>query len=226
MKNIVTLENNDLVVTIKDIAKYSGNDIKSVKRLLTDNEEKFDELGLKVKESKAILNQLDKLKLNQEQSMFLFILMRNSPQIVEFKFNLVKQFMMLKDMVCETKQAQLDTLSSEKNQALKQLSISQRETKDAKRKNHAYPRNGGFETVTRIIEDYGVNITPHDLNQLLVKVGVLRVEVVEVNHYKSLQMSGIIPLVHTDTVIKILDGEKIQRGVGYSDNHPAFKELR
>ena len=110
MKNIVKVENSELVVTISDISKFSGNNEKSVKRLLVDNEDKFELLGLKVKSSKAILNRLSELKLNEEQTTFLFVLMRNTPQVLDFKFNLVRQFMALKDMVCETNKIQLEDL--------------------------------------------------------------------------------------------------------------------
>ncbi len=113
-------------------------------------------------------------------------------------------------------------LEIENRQKSEQLKESQQLLSEAKRKIHAYPRNNGFEPVTRIIKDNSVNITPYDLNQLLVKVGLLSVEVIEINHYKGLVMSGNIPLVHTDTVLKLLDEKGYKRGLGFLDTHPTF----
>lgn len=121
----------------------------------------------------------------------------------------------------ETKQLQL-----ENKQIQKQLEISQKETIEAKRKIYAYPRNNGFETVTRIIEDYAINITAHDLNEILAKHGLLQVEIIEIKKYKSLNMQGVIPLVRAKTVINILDKEGIERGLGYIDTHPSLPEFK
>ena len=48
MKNIVHIENNDLVVSIQDVADYSKTKYESVKRLLQNNSEEFKELGLRL----------------------------------------------------------------------------------------------------------------------------------------------------------------------------------
>jgi len=114
--------------------------------------------------------------------------------------------------LCDAKFVQLE----------EQLKISQKQTKEAKRKNHAFPRGNGFETVTRIIEDHNANITPHDFNTELVKRGILEAFELPKTYYKAPKMSGVIPLVHVDTAISILDDMKILRGVAYMDTHKQF----
>ena len=203
MKNIVTIENNDLIVTLEDVATFSGNTEKSIKRLLVDNEDKFEELGLKVKSSKAILNRLSELKLNEEQTTFLMILMRNSPQVVEFKFNLVKQFMLLKDMVCESSK--------------KQLIESRQQTLEAKRNNYGKERGHGFESAFRIISNCEADISTTDFNNLLYDEGIIDSETVTITNFiangtTSLEDKGTV-LVHTDTAEAILDKYEIPRKI-------------
>ena len=103
-----------------------------------------------------------------------------------------------------------------------QLKISQKQTKEAKRKNHAYPRGNGFETKTRIIEDHSINITHNDFNEIMEEVGLLESEIVEVKHYTSNKMSGVVPLLHTDTVLSVLDARGYKRGISYMDTHQQF----
>ena len=217
MKEIVIIENNELVVSVEDIVKFSGNAYKSVRRLILNNEDKFELLGLKVKQHKEILNRLYKMKLNEEQTTFLFILMRNTPQILEFKFNLVRQFMQLKDMVCETNKIQLE---SKNNQLLE----TRLRLKEAKRKMYAHPRNGNSETVTRIISDYGIEISAADLNMILVGKKLLTATAKKGFDFSNENMSGNTPLLHIETVLNIVDEVGITRRLGQLDLTPSLFE--
>ena len=116
---------------------------------------------------------------------------------VEFE---VRADEIIMDILSGNKHLHISEVSSLKEQ----LQISQKQTKEAKRKTHAYPRNNGFETVTRIIEDHEANITPHDFNEELVKRGIVESFEVPKTYYKAPMMSGVVPLVHVDTAINIL----------------------
>jgi len=117
MKNIVTIENSNLIVTLNDVVFYSGNKYESIRRLMIDNRNEFEELGVEFKTKRNINVDFKSMKLNEEQTTFLMILMRNNPIVVKFKFNLVKQFMALKDMVCETNRLKLDLVRKDLKQA-------------------------------------------------------------------------------------------------------------
>lgn len=87
---------------------------------------------------------------------------------------------------------------------------------------YAKPRGGNLETVTRIIKDYSVQITPHKLNELLAELNVLGKEEMTLTHYTAHNMSKGVPLVHTRTVLEILDTYAIKRGQGYEDKRPTL----
>jgi len=123
--------------------------------------------------------------------------------------------------LCDQK---FETLQIENKQQAEQLRISQKQTREAKRKTHAYPRGNGFETKTRIIEDHAINITHNDFNEIMEEVGLLESEIVEIKHYTSAKMSGVVPLLHTDTVLSILDARGYKRGISYIDTHPTLFE--
>ena len=214
MKNIVKIENNEAKVSIEDIASFSGVQKRAIIRTIRSNQVEFSRFG-NLRLSKETTN-IGKL-LNESETTFLLTLLKNTKEVVKFKSNLVYQFYKMREQICETNKTQLEQKDT-------QLKIAQKEVKEAKRKIHAYPRNGGFESVTRLIKDYKINITPFDLNQLLVEKGYLSVEVVKINHYKGAVMSGNIPLVHTDTILKMLDEMEVKRGEGYVDTHPFLFE--
>lgn len=94
-----------------------------------------------------------------------------------------------------------------------QLLEAQKELKEAKRKIYAYPTNSNIETVTRIISDFGINITAKDLNMLLVKNSLIDVEIVDSYKFTSANMRGNTPLVHIDEVLDIIDKNNIERDV-------------
>ncbi|MEA1919137.1 MAG: KilA-N domain-containing protein [Campylobacterota bacterium] len=94
-----------------------------------------------------------------------------------------------------------------------QLLEAQKELKEAKRKIYAYPTNSNIETVTRIISDFGINITAKDLNMLLVKNSLIDVEIVDSYKFTSATMRGNTPLVHIDEVLDIIDKNNIERDV-------------
>jgi len=87
---------------------------------------------------------------------------------------------------------------------------------------YAKPRGSGSETVTRIIRDYSIEMTPHELNIFLCGEGILSTEDRVVEHFVSNTMHNDIALVHVDTVLALLDKYGVARGLGYADNRPTL----
>ena len=215
MKDIVSIEkNNELRVQVLDIAKFSQNTLNSVQGLIRNHSKSLKEFG-NLKSAEQGVFKLSE-SLNEEQSYFLLTLMKNSPKVLLFKKNLIKQFFKYREQICETNKLQLESKD-------KQLKISQQQTEDAKREVYAHPRNGNVETVTRIIKDSSVEMSANDLNMLLVGEGMLKATPKKGFDFCSEIMSGNTPLLHVDTVLKIIDKNGIKRGRGYHDTHQAFK---
>jgi len=102
-----------------------------------------------------------------------------------------------------------------------QLSESGRVIKRFSERAYAKRRDGNLQTVTRIIRDYELDVTPNKLNELLVKNNLLDFEVIEIFQFKGDVMNGNTPLVHVDSVLEIADDEGIKRGV--EDAQQAFE---
>ena len=165
MKNIVKIENSNLVVTLEDVVKFSGNKYESIRRLLIDNKEKFEILGVDYKTKRNINVDFKSMKLNEEQTTFLFVLMRNTPQIIEFKFNLVTQFMALKDMVCETNKKQIQTAND-------RLKIVQQNLKDEQNRKHKIYKSG-FVALRSYLKRENIKLSEDDAWSILKEKGII-----------------------------------------------------
>jgi len=104
MKNLpIQLENNEPVISTLDIAEGLKQDHRSVFRLVAKYKKELEEIRFF-----AILNRKIKSKkeargrktsycfLNEEQSIFLVTLMRNSPKVVIFKKRLSQDFIKMR----------------------------------------------------------------------------------------------------------------------------------
>ena len=211
MKNIVIIEKNELVVSLNDISLLSGNKVKSIRDLILRNEKEFQELGLRITKEYDLKSQSE-MKLNEEQTTFLMILMRNNPTIVKFKLSLVKQFMKLKDMVCETNKLELQQKETQlqiaHNEIKKEKSISRR---------YAKKREGNSQTISNIIKEYNIKISSEKLNDELFHSGLLNRTKREVYFYTSSLMNNGTPLLHVDSVLDIVDSLGYERDKGFSD---------
>lgn len=95
MKNdLVKLKGNDAFTDSLVIAEGTGNQHKSVKRIIENNKKDINDLG-----TLAILNRQSTggrpeqiYLLNEQQASFLITLLRNTKQVVAFKKELVRQF--------------------------------------------------------------------------------------------------------------------------------------
>ena len=99
---MVQIQNNDLVVSIQDVANFSKTKYDSVRDLLTRNRKSFEILDLRLpKESdfKSVL-------LNEPQATFLLTLMRNTSIVTRFKLQLVMDFYAMREKLCEVNRVQ------------------------------------------------------------------------------------------------------------------------
>ena len=203
MTNLVEIKNNETLVPLKSIIEYSGNKYETVRDIITKNKYKFIQLGLsKAKDMTDFKSAVfeDNLSLNEEQTSFLFVLMSNNDRIIEFKFNLVKQFYEMKSSLIN----QGNRLLIEKDKTIRQL------------QEHVYakPRGFGFENVFRIIKDYELDISTSDFNKILSSEGIIREESYLATRYipngtTSLENDGSV-VVHVDTALGILQKHNIK----------------
>lgn len=98
----------DLYTTDEVIAECSGNQLKAVKNLIRNHKSEIEQFGVlhfenakpKVSSSKGG-RPTKRYMLSMNQATFLITLLNNTPQVVEFKVNLVKQFFNMKQELLE-----------------------------------------------------------------------------------------------------------------------------
>ncbi len=157
MKNIVHIENNDLVVSIQDVADYSKTKYESVKRLLQNNSEEFKELGLRLPKEYDFKT----LLLNEPQTSFLLTLMKNNPIVKRFKLELVKEFYKMREALCEVNIRQLEAVRQE----LKTAQVKKMKTyKD------------GFMSLRKYLKDNDIAMSEEKAWQVLIDNGVVDIQ--------------------------------------------------
>jgi hypothetical protein len=101
MNNLITIENQTAVVSLDTIIKFSGNTEASVRKLVRDNKETLVEFGLSYTSDIGVLNPdilneteltYSELVFTESASTYLITLMKNSEQVKQFKYELVKAF--------------------------------------------------------------------------------------------------------------------------------------
>lgn len=105
MKNLITLTKMDGEQRISSglIAEHIGTTHKVTNNLIRTHKKKLESLG-KVPFQKAVGERKNLAYLNEDQAIFLMTLSKNTEQVVEFKYQLVKAFSELR-----RKQAIIDT---------------------------------------------------------------------------------------------------------------------
>jgi len=162
MKNIVQVRDDKLLVSIKDIAKFSGVEYESTQRLVRKSRDEFLELGLSIpKESdfKSVL-------FDEYQASFLITLMKNTPIVKRFKLDLVKQFKTLNLERCDNNKKVLESKQY-------QLKLSQKETEKAKRQKYATAGDDEFCNVHRFRIDHELDISDEELNNIFIDENIL-----------------------------------------------------
>jgi len=96
MKAIVKVDEDNLVVSLDDVAAFAGIQYKSVQEALSNNKESFEELGLEITSKHGGIKQLS---LNEYQASFLMTLLKNTKKVVKFKLELIKQFQTMRSQL-------------------------------------------------------------------------------------------------------------------------------
>jgi len=217
MKNIVKVQNNDLVVSLQNVADFSKNDYESVRSLISKNKTYFERLGVEF--GKDHRNRVDfkSTQLNEPQATFLITLMRNNETVTEFKLSLVEQFYKMREQLCDTSRLQL-----KKETSKLETIISNQEKKIEKLSESIYAkrRAGSSQVVTRIIKDYNIAIDPSDLNEILSskEFGILEKEYYETYTFKPVIGQrvairvGQSVMMDVDSILAIVDELEIPRG--------------
>lgn len=103
MNELVILQGNDIFTDSIIIAQGTGVKHESVQRRIRDNESELSELGkvgFKIRATKSGQEQKIYL-LNEQQATFLITLLKNTPVVVKFKLELVKQFYAMRKVLLE-----------------------------------------------------------------------------------------------------------------------------
>ncbi len=161
MKNIVKIEKDKLVVSIRDVATFSGVEYESTQRLVRNSKSEFLELGLRIpKESdfKSVL-------FNEYQASFLITLMKNTPIVKRFKLNLVKQFKNLNEQKCETNKKQIQTAND-------RLKIVQQNLKDEQNRKHKIYKSG-FVALRSYLKRENIKLSEDDAWSILKEKGII-----------------------------------------------------
>lgn len=101
--HLVTLQNDVPSVSHRVIAEHTGNEEKSIRKLINDNYADFEEFGQlrfkngAVKNSVGAVNQTKTYLLNEQQATLLLTYLKNVPIVREFKKALIREFYRLKE---------------------------------------------------------------------------------------------------------------------------------
>lgn len=162
MKNIVQVKNDELLVSLNDIAKFSGNKYVSIQNLIVRKKKDFQELGLSIPKEYDFKS----LRLNEPQTTLLIISLRSNPTVDRFRLDLVKQFYSMKEQICDNNNKQLQMKDN-------QLKISQLETLKIKNKRYASSGNDIYCNVHKFRVDNNLNISTEELNNILIEENIL-----------------------------------------------------
>ena len=202
--SLITIDKNIVGVKTSDISKFAEVEHETVLSLIRTHRKslrEFENLNSDFK-SEFKLSQF----LNKEQCYFLITLMRNSPNIVRFKKQLIKDFFRYEKLI--TSQS-IDIAQNILKQKDMQLKIANKQTEDATRKKYAHTREGNFQCVTNIIKDIGAKISAETLNKILLSKEYVKQKEVLAKKYVSNDIHSINSLdgsilFHYDTVIDVL----------------------
>ena len=107
---IVEKQRGEMVVSHLTISQYTGIKEESIARLIRDyrgNLEVFGNLGFKIRglertnakgQNRGIV-EAKTYYLNEEQSTFLMMLLRNTPMVVKFKMDLTQEFFLMRNQI-------------------------------------------------------------------------------------------------------------------------------
>lgn len=98
-----------------------------------------------------------------------------------------------------------------------------------KSSSYAKPREGNFQVVDRIRQDYNIKCSTQLLYSLLVSENLISIEYHQVASYISTSnvvRGGKTPTVYVESLLALVDNEGIPRDIGYVDINPSlFKSV-
>jgi len=219
------INDKEFMIDVSGIAKRYGKNITDWKNK-KETLEYIEVLGFsntldKVKLFKNVKIKGEQNKVMIHNKMLISFARFISPKFAVWCDDFIYSYLI--DASCgevEEKQKQLD--STIKKLEEKEFIISEQRKiieKNSERR-YAKRRSGNLQSVVRIIKDYNIAISAEDLNQLLVQYGLLDWKIVEQIKYTSDNMNNGTPIVHTDTVLDIV--EKEGYSIGNSDSQQRF----
>ena len=96
MKAIVKVDNDNLVVSLDDVASFAGIQYVAVQKMVSKHKDAFEELGLEITSQHG---NIKLLSLNEYQASFLITLLKNTPKVAKFKLELIKQFQSMRQQL-------------------------------------------------------------------------------------------------------------------------------
>lgn len=112
------------------IAEYSENSHHAIQQLINKNKEKLEGFGKVAFEMRALSSgQKSKIyRLNERQATFLITLLKNTPSVVAFKFELTKQFYSVSEELKQRHTLRLEDKSTRKSltNAVKEWSLKEK----------------------------------------------------------------------------------------------------
>ena len=177
MTNIVTINNQESVVSLNDIVKYSGNKTESVKRLIKTHQDRLIGFSQISNPTENFLKRYtkgnntgdidwDNTLLNEPQTMFLMTLLKNSEEVVEFKDKLIHQFTNMHKTLIEVREQALVDYHKEEIARVKA----------EKRKLNTY--ENGFKSVTAIKQELGIEESTSFIFEALEYAGITYNEII------------------------------------------------
>jgi hypothetical protein len=139
MQNYMIIEvdnNQEATVKIDNIVKFSGNEYDSVRKLIGNNKVEIEQLGMKLPQRENGQTDLTSATFNEQQTMYIISLLKNTPEVKTFKLKVAKEFYQQKELI-KSLLKELQELKNKQNELLFQkdrtISLLQEAPKEYKK---------------------------------------------------------------------------------------------
>ena len=149
------------------IAKHSENSHHAIQQLINKNREKLEAFGKVAFEMRALPSgQKAKIyRLNEKQATFLITLLKNTPNVVAFKFELTKQFYAVSEELKQRHSLRLEDKSKRKTltDAIKEWSLKDKYPHPYSMLTNLLCKTATGLTCKQLKERYGVDASVTEL---------------------------------------------------------------
>lgn len=149
------------------IAEYSENSHHAIQQLINKNKEKLEAFGKVAFEMRALPSgQKAKIyHLNEQQATFLITLLKNTPNVVAFKFELTRQFYAVREELKQRHSLRLEDKSKRKTltDAIKEWSLKDKYPHPYSMFTNLLCKTATGLTCKQLKERYGVDASITDL---------------------------------------------------------------